>query len=325
MLQVNGVAKSEGGRSVLTGITFSLTAGEKLAIAGGTGSGKTTLLKIMAGLVQPDEGEVLFDQVRVEGPSEKLLPGHPRIAYLSQHFELRNNYTVREILEYARLVTTQEAMHIHQVCRISHLLSRKTNELSGGERQRIALARLLVTGPSLLLLDEPFSNLDFIHKSGLKEVIREFSHQLKITCLLVSHDPMDVLSWADRILVLAEGQVRADGSPSQLYHEPPDEYVAALFGKYNLLPAKLYDQLNGSSQGCHNGKKIFTRPEDLRVDEEGAADRRATITAVHFLGSGSEWEVMIENEALTVKGTLAHARPGDEVYLSLVPRKAWTL
>lgn len=129
---------------MLQNVGFRQRRFEKLAVAGETGSGKSTLLKIVAGLTQPGEGEVLFEGQKVRGPEEKLLPGHPGIAYLSQHFELRNSYRVEEELEYASKMPAEQSRHVYEVCRVAHLLKRWTNQLSGGERQRIALARLLV-------------------------------------------------------------------------------------------------------------------------------------------------------------------------------------
>jgi iron(III) transport system ATP-binding protein len=154
-------------------ISFTQQKARKLAIAGETGSGKSTLLKMIAGLAQPAEGEIRFRGERVLGPQERLVPGQPGIAYLSQHFELWNNYRVEEILSYANDLSVEAAAALYAICRIDHLLARRTDQLSGGERQRIALARLLVRPPRLLLLDEPFSNLDHIHKSLLKTVIRD--------------------------------------------------------------------------------------------------------------------------------------------------------
>src|SRR6201991_2798823 len=168
LLQVDGL----NGR-----ISFTQEKGRKLAIAGETGSGKSTLLKMIAGLAEVRTGEVRFGGTRVLGPLERLIPGQPGIAYLSQHFELWNNYRVEEVLSYANDLSVEEASALYEIVRIDHLLSRRTDQLSCGERQRIALSRLLVKPPRLLLLDEPFSNLDRTHKVILKEVIRDIGER----------------------------------------------------------------------------------------------------------------------------------------------------
>jgi len=251
------------------GISFTQKKGQNLAIAGETGSGKSTLLKIIGGLAEPSAGVVLFEGQRVLGPTERLVPGQPGIAYLSQHFELWHNYRVEEILSYANDMTPEESAELYAICHIDHLLGRRTDALSGGERQRIALARLLVRPPRLLLLDEPFSNLDMIHKDTLKRVIRNIGEQLGITCILVSHDPLDLMAWADEVLVLRDGGVEQQGPPERIYRQPINEYVAGLFGKYNLIG------------------KTFVRPEDIdkhslqRVFD--AADSIDTL----IVGSGS--------------------------------------
>jgi ABC-type sulfate/molybdate transport systems ATPase subunit len=152
------------------------------------------------------------------------------IAYLSQQFELRNNYRVEEILEMANKIPLEEAEVIYQICRINHLLKRRTDQLSGGEKQRIALAQLLISSPRLLILDEPYSNLDLIHKSILKYVVDDIADKLKTTVVLISHDPADTLSWADEIFVMKGGQIIQKGTPQNVYFKPLEEYTAALSG-----------------------------------------------------------------------------------------------
>jgi ABC-type sugar transport system ATPase subunit len=213
---------------------FVLVRGQRLAIAGETGSGKSTLLKTIGGLVAPKKGSVYFEGARVAGPLERLIPGEPGIAYLSQHFELWHNYRVEEVLDYNNDLDPADAADLYRLCHIDHLLHRRTDQLSGGERQRIALARLLVHPPRLLLLDEPFSNLDMIHKRTLKKVIRDIGRRFGITTILVSHDPYDILSWAERIVVLRDGSIVQQGTPREVYERPHDEYVAGLLGEYTL-------------------------------------------------------------------------------------------
>jgi iron(III) transport system ATP-binding protein len=219
-LTIQQLDRTFQGDKIIDQLSFSIEKGIKLGIAGETGAAKTTLLKIIAGLLQPDDGQVLLDGVKIKGPDEQLLPGHPAIGFVSQHFELRNNYTVEEELEMASKLDPQETAHIVSICKIDHLIKRKTTALSGGERQRIVLARTLLKKPSLLLLDEPFSNLDPAHKSQIKEVLDELTTAFSLTMILVSHDGSDLLSWADHLLVLQKGKIIQQGSPATVYYRP---------------------------------------------------------------------------------------------------------
>jgi iron(III) transport system ATP-binding protein len=187
-------------------------------------------LKIIAGLIQPTSGNVFFQTKRVKGPDEVLLPGHPQIGYLSQHFELLNNYFVHEILDMHAKTTDEDAMHLYHLCKIDHLLKRKTNELSGGERQRIALAKTLISNPSLLLLDEPFSNLDGINKKIIHAVIDELFKEKNLSCIMVSHNPDEILPWADRLMILKAGAMVQLDDPASVQRKPLNPYVADIIG-----------------------------------------------------------------------------------------------
>ena len=316
VLQVAGIGRKEGEAFTLKDISFTQHSFQKIAIAGATGSGKTTLLKIIAGLVQPSAGDVFFEGQRIEGPEEKLLPGHPAIAYLSQHFELRNHYRVEEILQMACQLPEAEATLVYEVCRIDHLLKRWTHQLSGGEKQRISLARLLVSAPRFLLLDEPYSNLDVLHKNLLKEVVEEISSKLKITCLIVSHDPVDVLPWADEILVLQEGRVVQKGTLRVIYKEPGSEYVAGLFGKYNVLSPALAKAFSAFTDIEMSRIGSFIRPEDFSITTSGRGVK-GEVRKVFFLGSSYEVEVGINGQIIIVSSSQNSFQKGGAVYVSL--------
>jgi iron(III) transport system ATP-binding protein len=218
----------------LPNISFTLNKNQRLAIAGETGSGKSTLLKTIAGLSTPQQGSIQFEGEKVLGPLDRLIPGQPGIAYLSQHFELWHNYKVSEILDYTNDLDPTDAAELYRLCHIEHLLKRRTDQLSGGERQRIALARLLVHPPRLLLLDEPYSNLDLNHKRTLKTVIKNIEEKFDITTILVSHDPYDTLTWADTLIVLKDAKLIQQGPPREVYAKPESEYTAGLLGDYSL-------------------------------------------------------------------------------------------
>jgi ABC-type sugar transport system ATPase subunit len=310
LLKVSAVSKKEGENYAVKNINFIQEPLQKIAIAGATGSGKTTLLKIIAGLLQPDSGEVEFEGKRIKGPNEKLLPGHPQIAYLSQHFELRNNYRVEEVLQMSNKLSDKDIERVGEVCRINHLMKRRTDQLSGGERQRIALAKLLLTAPKLLLLDEPYSNLDAIHKNILKKVINDVGEQLNTSCILVSHDPADLLSWSDEIIVLENGKIVQRGPAEEIYHTPLNEYTAALFGKYTILNEELLRHF------LYSGKKRFFRPENFKISFAETGAMKANVKNARFMGSYYEVEVQIGTSTVLLYNARS-LNQGEDVYVSL--------
>jgi len=317
LLKVSAVSKQLGTQVVLQEISFTQKKFQKLAIVGESGSGKSTLLKIISGLVQPDNGEVLFEGKHVEGPNERLIPGHPKMAYLSQHFELRNNYRVEEILEYANTLPEAEAETLYEVCHIRHLLKRKTDQVSGGEKQRIAMARLLIGAPKLFLLDEPFSNLDILHRNTLRAVIKAMGEKLGITCLLVSHDPADALSWADEILIMKSGQIIQHDTPEKIYRQPVNEYAAGLFGKYNAFTKAAAAPFGEIPKGYGNRKQLFIRPEAFALSPKKSKTAVAgKVTEVTFVGHSYEVEVAMPEMMVTVKTDTCTVSKGDDVYVT---------
>jgi ABC-type sugar transport system ATPase subunit len=224
-------------------INLSIEKGDFVSVVGESGSGKSTLLKIIYGLLAPDSGEVLFKGRHLEGPHEKLIPGHDSMKMLSQDFNLNIYARVYENIE--SLLSNedlkgkkQKAADMMALLHIEHLANKKIVELSGGEQQRVALARAIITEPEVLLLDEPFSQLDALLKAQFRTDLKNLSDQLGITIILVSHDPLDGLTLANKMIILKEGKLIESGRPEYIYANPSHIYTAKLLGNAFVLPAE---------------------------------------------------------------------------------------
>ncbi|MFM8913931.1 MAG: ATP-binding cassette domain-containing protein [Flammeovirgaceae bacterium] len=299
LLNVSKISKQRVGSFQLKEISLVLEQSQRLALVGETGSGKSTMLKIIAGLEEPNTGKVELNGTVVKGPSETLVAGHPQIAYLPQYFELQKFLRVEQVLEYSNHLSATQARNLFRYCRINHLLARKTDELSGGERQRIALCWLLISKPQVLLLDEPFSNLDRIMKQTLKEVLADVEQKLSLTIILVSHDPLDTLPWAHWMMVLKNGKLVQQGVPSKLYERPKNEYVAAMLGDYSV----------------HGKSKAITRPEDWRIEKN--KNGNATVTAIQLMGCYHVVQVKKGSDSIHVYAKGTKFKIGDKVKLTL--------
>lgn len=322
LLTVEHLSGLNEGKTTVQDISFTQQPFEKIAIAGETGAGKSSLLKMIAGLMQPASGQILIHHEKVRGPDEQLIAGHKKIAYLSQHFELRNNYKVYEWLDMANLLEKAEAEKIYAICRIDHLLNRWTDELSGGEKQRIALARLLGAAPELLLLDEPFSNLDMLHKQQMKTVIHELGEAMKISCILVSHDAPDILSWADTVFFMRNGQIVQRGSAETLYNRPADEYCAALLGAYNLIDTSLIPSLDRKNTGH---KKMFCRPEQVRLSDAGTAEIKGIVKKILYWGSYYTIDVLVQGQLVFLQVPQHKLAVGEQTGVEFVMKDRWYL
>jgi len=328
ILSVSNVSKIIDGRRVVDQISFTQEQSEKIAIAGETGSGKSCLVKMIGGILKADEGKVHFENERVFAPPDKLLPDHPGVVYLSQHFELRNNYYVHEMLSYANQLTDEESRKLYELCQIDYLLNRKTNSgLSGGERQRIALAMLLGTKPKLLLLDEPFSNLDILHKQTVRQVVQNISAHFDCSIIMVSHDPLDILSWADTVMLMKDGKLLQKGSPKEVYEKPVNEYAGGLLGLYNLIKPSdeiLFSALDNDPVTAGN---IFIRPESISFQQQTANDKKftGTINSVVYYGIFHLVSVNVNGTIVKMFSIQNDSKPGDEVELFINCNKGWKL
>lgn len=297
LLEVQQISKQLKGGLLIDQVSFEQEAFQKIAITGESGAGKTTLLKMISGHAQPDSGTILFNGEKVMGPEEKLLPGHKKIGYLSQEHDLLHNYKVEDLVWFQNKLSDEESKMLFEICRITGLMKRKTNQLSGGEKQRIALCMLLTKSPKMLILDEPFSNLDPIHTDILKAVLEDITERLQITCLLTSHDPNDTLSWAHEIIVMNEGKIIQQATPEIIYHQPVNEYVAGMFGRYNLLTPEQAGLFGIEA----NGKDVIIRPEDFLINTTSENGVKGIVEKISFWGSFYDVEVGVDDMKIIVR------------------------
>lgn len=274
MIKLSKVSKTyDNGTSALTDISFEVTSGRVVYILGESGSGKSTLLKIIAGLEDANKGTVYVDQEEITGPSQNLVPGFDHIAYVPQDFKLQQFWTVKDnigkkISHYPFEEKLARIEELLQLCQLEDYADRFPRELSGGQQQRIAMAAAVADEPDVVLLDEPFSNLDLPMKSEVRKEIIGMLRTLGITVLLVSHDPAEALAVADQIIMLNQGKLEQLGSPEDLYQKPKSLYAAKFLGPVNELKV--------------GKKKLLVRPENIIIEPHGGY--HASVTESIFMG-----------------------------------------
>ncbi|MBB3058954.1 ABC transporter ATP-binding protein [Mucilaginibacter gotjawali] len=242
-LQAISVAKTYPGSqtSGLKTTDLTITQGKITAIIGESGSGKSTLLKLLYGLLSPDSGEVRFKGERVWGPNEKLIPGHDAMKMVAQQTDDLNLYAkvwdnIAIMLPSTDLkAKTEKTENILKQLRLTNLAGKQVANLSGGEKQRLAIARAIIVNPEILLLDEPFNQVDTSFREGLQHDIRQIVKDTGLTVIIVSHDPAEVLSMADELLVLKDGEILESGNPKTMYQNPANLYTARLLTNCTVL------------------------------------------------------------------------------------------
>ncbi len=298
LLTVSGIGKRypRSDRAALEQVSFEVRDGELLTLVGASGSGKTTLLRIVAGLETADTGEVrLRDEVLTAGRDILRPPEGRQVGLVFQHHALFPHLTVGDNVGFGLNRTANRAQQVTDLLsrvRLQDLAERYPHELSGGERQRIALVRALAAGPSLLLLDEPFSSLDPSLREALREETRHLLKQQGITAILVTHDIRDALAVSDRIVVLHEGAVQQTGTPTEIYRQPASRRIAESVGPCNFLDRGDFDDTGGldACRGIEpdtlSATETWIRPEDLALAEHGAPGALATGEVVEDLYHG---------------------------------------
>ena len=284
--------------------------GEFVTLLGPSGCGKTTTLRMIAGFESPDEGEIYLGDEAIN----TLTPNKRDTAMVFQSYALLPHYNVFDNVAYGlklRHVPKEEirerVMKILDLVELTGMEGRMTNQLSGGQQQRVALARALVIEPSVLLFDEPLSNLDAKLRVTMRTEIRRIQQEVGITAIYVTHDQSEAMALSDRIIIMRSGVVEQIGSPQEIYYHPVNEFVAAFIGEANFLKGRLEAlsdnraQLNVSGDICHAapvpgmevGKDytIVLRPEAASLAEEGGLPCEVVLSC--FMGSYQNYHVKV--------------------------------
>ena len=337
-VSIQEATKSFGDVIAVDNLTAYVEKGELFTLLGPSGCGKTTLLRMIAGFYQIDSGTILFDDKVMNN-----VPAHKRdTGMVFQNYAIFPHMTVRENVSYglkARKIPKPEIKRrvddALELVQISRLENRKPNELSGGQQQRVALARAFVIEPSVLLMDEPLSNLDAKLRVQMRTVIKKLQRRLGITTIYVTHDQEEALAISDRIAVIKDGKIMQIGIPSEIYKQPQNLFVAGFVGTSNLIDSVCTPLGNGNAkllagemeftvnlQKDHQGPAVISaRPEQLFFSDSGLPGKVVIST---FLGDFYEYEILLDTGTTILlneytKDSISTHADGQKVNVSFDP------
>lgn len=324
--------------------TLDIKPGSFVTLLGPSGCGKTTTLRMIAGFESPDEGEIyLGDQ-----PINELTPNKRDTAMVFQSYALLPHYNVFDNVAYGlklRKIPRDEirkrVMKILDLVEMTGMEGRMTNQLSGGQQQRVALARALVLEPSVLLFDEPLSNLDAKLRVNMRTEIRRIQQEVGITAIYVTHDQSEAMALSDQIIVMKKGIVAQMGTPQEIYYHPVDEFVADFIGEANFLKGRITEQGGGAIEiqgvpipvtdpGSHQAGEegtLMLRPESAAVADAGLLPCRVVLSC--FMGSYQNYHVMVGDTLVKITDYNPKHKKiyqvGDEAFLAFEPEDAHLL
>ncbi len=338
VLEINNLSKSfDKDGPAVDNVSLTVEQGEFFALVGESGCGKTTLLRLAAGFEDPDGGSIDINGSTVAQKGNNLKPEKRKVGMVFQDYALFPHYTVGENIAFG--ISNESAAYKKQ--RVGEVLEmvglqgfekRYSHNLSGGQQQRVALARALAPKPKLILLDEPFSDLDGLLKDQLREEMRNIIQRANATALFVTHDMRDALSSADRIAIMRNGSIVQTGTPRELYDNPKDSYVANFFGKINTFNVRVEGGCFRLSTGCIEDVNNYgdgeymvgIRPENVEILST-CADQcfRATVKLAQYFGDHQQ----VYADVGEARDLVIHAhekvlfKEGDPICLNFDPNK----
>ena len=237
-----------------------------IALAGESGCGKSTLLNLIYGLLDWQQGEIIFDGLPVLGPDHNLVPGEENMKLVAQNYDLMPYATVAENVGkfISNIDLEEKKQRVQELLKVVGLEEYEyilPKYLSGGQMQRVAIARALSVMPKLLLLDEPFSNIDFSRKIELRERLFKYVQEKNISLIISTHEIQEVMPWLDQIIVLHEGRLIQNDNAEETYKNPYNQYVASLFGEVNIF--------SDEEKSAFNLSKNFWYPHEIKIADTG--------------------------------------------------------
>jgi iron(III) transport system ATP-binding protein len=347
-VELRGLTKRYGHVAVVDDVSLTIEHGHLVCLLGPSGCGKTTTLRLIAGFVEPDDGEIRVGDKLVSSPANTLPPERRNMSMIFQSYALWPHMTVAENIVYGlklrkldRNTIAKKLDAILSTTRLAPLAQRYPGELSGGQQQRVALARALIVDPETLLLDEPLSNLDANLREEMRFEVRRLHDAYRYTTVYVTHDQSEAMTTADLICVMNAGKIEQSGSPEDIYDRPRSEFVARFIGSSNVIKGKGLDashvDLAGTALRCV-GEKISSgaptpvsiRPHDIAIFSSQKQDENivpATVVRQVFLGGTRDY--MVETKDGTQMRVLTNAGEnipqGSAVWLHLPPERCRVL
>jgi len=322
-----GLRKSFGDVRAVDGFSLHVEAGDTVALLGPSGCGKTTTLRLIAGFERPDSGTISVGDQMLAGPGVFVPPEKRRIGVVFQDYALFPHLDVAGNVAYAlgRGASRDRVREVLELVGLRTVADRSVNELSGGQQQRVALARALAPAPELVLLDEPFSNLDASLRARVREEVREILQTQGVTSIFVTHDQEEALSVADTVAVVNEGHVEQVGTPEEVYSRPGTRWVAGFLGEIEVLPGVASEGAVSCDLGTISGHSdlegevdVLIRPESLAIDTiapSNHAARSAVVVSRRFYGHDQMLELRLDSGRLVRARRLGFPawHPGDRV------------
>jgi iron(III) transport system ATP-binding protein len=281
-------------KKLFNNLNLKIDEGKIIALAGKSGCGKSTLLSLIYGLFDWQEGDIILDGIKLQGPKGNIVPGEDQIKLVSQDYDLMPYSTVAEnvgkfISNINLKGKNEEVEKLLNVVGMEDFANERPKNLSGGQQQRVAIARALSVMPKLLLLDEPFSNLDFSRKILLREKLFNYVKEKNISLIISTHEILEIMPWLDEIVILQEGRLIQNDTPQEIYENPYNNYVSQLFGEVNLLSDEEKNKLSLAKNNWH--------PHEITICESGL---KADVLESRFSGSFYWNKMKIENISLII-------------------------